>query len=270
MFNISAYFADPRYRRERIILVIIVPLVLIVVGGGGYYLVQRQKKETKEDVARVLPDLPPTEKPVMPTPPPETPAQRLDRAAAAYKRGNTEEAARILAEVDLDEVNSPVGWALAGLLQAEAGNNDGAIDFYTQGINKTPSAELYYRRALLYRQARNMKEAYADFLKASDLSPTDIVLTNERILTLIQLGRKEEARDLATALVQTDGTARSWIFGLAGLALEQQQYPEAAELLERARTLVDERTYRTLLDSPALSNYQNRPEIMEFFLQNIN
>lgn len=286
------YFADPRFRQDRIRNVTFYVIGLGLLGALLGLLIWQQKKTEAQgrklaaapareivtlekatpEVRRPLLEIeePETKAPqTTPTPPPGSLGSLISQAQSAYVSGDREKARALMAKVDLNNANSPLGWEMAGLLQADAGKTQEAEEIYSKGILATPSASLHYRRALLLRDKGLYDNALADFEKAVELSPRDIVISNERYLLLVQMGREAQVRKEITDELSSGVASKknAWIMGLCGVALENGQYQEAAAMLDYARNALNPGTFHELLNNPVLLRYQNRPEIFQYFLE---
>ncbi|MCX6969296.1 MAG: hypothetical protein NTV93_03960 [Verrucomicrobia bacterium] len=261
LLNLRYYFEDPLYGRERRFLFIVLPLCLLIAAGIGLaiYISHSQPAAPVEPAAPL---------PLLPAKP--TTAELIDKAKKAYESGNTDSALFGLAKIDLTTADSPVGWELAGLLREKEGDMTGAFESYSNGLATNPSADLFYRRALVYRGWENLPAALADLDAANRLDPHDPLYTNERYLLLIQMGLKENVRaeltGFVTSGVRTD--TKEWIFALAAIALENAQYNDAAETLGACREAFPPGTFSKLLKSPVMQRHQAQPEILPFYINN--
>ena len=261
ILNLRYFFEDPLYGRERIFLFIVLPICLLIAAGIGaaIFLSHGQPAAPAE---------PPAPLPLLPAKP--TTPELIDKAKKAYESGNTDSALFGLAKIDLSKADSPVGWELAGLLREKEGDKTGAFEAYSKGLSSNPSADLFYRRALVYRDWENLPAALGDLDDANRMNPHDPLYTNERYLLLIQMGMKEKVRaeltGFITSGVRTD--TKEWIFALAAIALENAQYNDAAESLAACRSAFPPDTFVKLLKSPTMQRHQSRPEIFPFYINN--
>ena len=99
--------------------------------------------------------------------------------------------------------------------------------------------------------------------------PENPVFSNERILLLIQMGRKAQAGAEMKALSDRGGEADGWIFGFCGMALEKGDCGQAKNLLGIGKRTVAPEVFEQMLKNPVISRHQSRPEIMPFFFSNI-
>jgi len=291
--SLTDYFNDLRFGRDRRrqAKLILLALFLLTVLGALLYWQQRRMEtqvirtpnvvtpvfpteEERQEAPTVVDHAAPT--PTAPVsaaapPPPgeeESPQKRTEKALHAYVDGNIEEARRLLAGINLERTKSSMAWELAGLIEAASGNPQAAEDKYDLGLALAPSAGLYYRKFLIAREKGNYDQALKSIENAAELAPRDVVVSNERLLLLIQMGRKEQVRtEITTPLsagIKTD--KRAWIFALAGLALEQGDTSEAAKMLAFGQKALDEAAFRQILNNPVLARYQNDPKIFPFYL----
>jgi tetratricopeptide (TPR) repeat protein len=259
-------FQDTRYTQARNLTILSV-LSIVVVGCGVAALLWfdflSEKTARSAEVAASEPSASPA-----PTPGPK---ELFANAKTAYADGDLDGAREIMKTIDLPQLALPSAWELAGLLQSDAGHQKAAIEIYTRGLAAGPSAELFYRRGLLYRDAGDFDRALEDLGRATRLWPTDIAISNQRLLLLIQMGRQDQVREeiLARTTTGVPAAPNEWIFGLCGVALEKGQYAEAEVLLANAQKSMNRKTFQLLLGNPVISRYQNRPEILRFFFTNL-
>ena len=145
-----------------------------------------------------------------------------------------------------------------------------ALNIYTRGIAANPSEGLYYRRALIYRGKEDFHRALDDMDRALGLSPVDIVISNERLLLLIQMRKTEQAGKELNELNSLGMDARGRIFALCGISLENHDFSQAANLLEIGRKSVPSQVFEQMLKNPVIARHQMRPEIMPFYFGNIS
>lgn len=203
--------------------------------------------------------------------PPVDPYQ--DRIAAAVKTfmsGDRSGARDLLDGIDLVKANSAPAWEMAGQLKEFDGDRKAAEDLYTRGIGLSPTGGLFYRRAVLRRTAGELPKALEDMERAVNMTPDNPVFSNDRILLLIQMGRKEQAGSEMKALSDRGGDSSGWVFGFCGMALEKGDYGQAAKLLGLAKRSVPPEVFEEMLRNPVISRQQSRPEIMPFFFSNIH
>jgi len=207
-----------------------------------------------------------------PTPAPKTPTEIISAAVSSFQTGNYELATSLLASVDLDKDGSSLGWELAGLLSENVKNREEAYKIYSRGISMAPSASLYYRRALLNRENGEPEAAVKDFESAIQRAPADIVISNERLLFLIRIGRGRQVQEELKRFTASPGKAdaRSWIFAQSALAMEDGHYARAAQLLAEAKRAVDPRIFEVILKNTVISSHMAHPEVMPFYIRNIS
>lgn len=272
-----SYFQDPRFRQERIMLVIGLPLCFILLATVlvvTLYLPQRQSRGNTEMFRQATEPLPretAKEKPAQ-TDTPDELYNRLAEVRSTFLAGNLDAARAQLAEVNLDQAGLPLGWEMAGLLKESEGDTEAAMELYSKGISITPSEKLFYRRALLHRANGDLEAARKDLDQAASFSPSNTLVSNERLLLLIQMGQKEQARGEISSLGSLNGDTNTagCIFALCGMALENGDYFQARDLLGRGKTLVDADTFEQILKNPVISRCLTRPEIMPFYFSNIS
>lgn len=282
-----SYFQDPRYRQERILWVIVIPLMLLALAGVGILMVLKLRSFDKEKARPPLPPNPPAqaspesrpsnirkedkkEEPT-PTPLPENPSEIIALAVIALQSGKLEDAQALIEKVDLDKAGSSLGWELSGLLKESAGDKKSAHDIYSRGIAATSAANLYYHRAVLNRESGAFEQAAEDFDQAAKRNTTDIVISNERLLFLIQIGRGRQASEeieQLNARTKKAGT-NGWIFAQCGLALTEGDYQRGGQFLASAKQVVDPRIFEQMLKNTVISSHMTQPEIMPFYIRNM-
>ena len=194
---------------------------------------------------------------------------RIKAAVVAYMSGDRQAARDLLAGIDLIKAGSAPAWELAGLLKEFDGDRKAAGDYYSRGIALTPTAGLYYRRAVLRRTAEDFPRALEDMDRAVDMASENLAFTNDRLLLLIQMGRKAQAGSEMKALSDCGGASSRWMFGFCGMALEKGDYRQAANLLANGKKTVPPEVFEQMLKNPVISRHQSRPELMRFFFTNL-
>ena len=260
-------------------MAIMVPVVLLALAGVGglVYLQEKHQRFAAEDSR---PDFERRKETAVPrtssktdSPPPSKDKMlaRLDEAILAHSAGDLDKARTLLSGVNLVQAGSASGWELAGILKEADGDKETAFKLYSEGIAASPSEGLYYRRALLLRDCGNFRAALADMGRAVDHAPNDVLLTNERLLLLIQMGMKDQVNEEIHALNSRGGhaDASGWIFALCGMALENGKYSEAVNLLALAKKSEPPIVFEQVLKNPVLSRHQGRPQIMPFYIINL-
>ena len=192
----------------------------------------------------------------------------IEEAVAAFKAGDNLEAARLLEKIDLAKANSAPAWELSGMLKEAAGDKPGAMDCYSRGIAAAPSEGLFYRRAVLYRAEGRLESALGDLTSATSRPPVHMLLSNERLLLLIQMGRQEQVRREIDDAILHGSSPDGRCFALAALALESGNFPEGARLLALARQSVAPVIFQQVLLGPVFVRYQSEPAVMRFYFGN--
>lgn len=201
---------------------------------------------------------------------PDDSRERIAAALLALKSGDPAGAEKVLSEVDLAKAAFPPAWELAGMLREAAGDSRAAMELYSQGIESAPSEGLYYRRAVLRRNDKQFDLALSDMDRATAHPPVHALLTNERILLLIQMGRKKQAGEEIKSLGAHSLELAGWIFGLCGMSLENGDYKEAGRLLALGKKSAAPAVFQQILKNPVLSRHQSQPEMMPFYFGNID
>ena len=171
--------------------------------------------------------------------------------------------------MDLAQAASPKAWELAGILKENAGDSRAAMEIFSRGIAAAPSEWLFYRRAVLHRTNGEFDLALDDMDRATANPPVDHLLSNERLLLLIQMGRQDQARAELQALNARNAEPAGWIFGLCGMALQNGEYQEAGRLLTSGKQSANPTAFQQILKNPVLSRHQTRPELMPFYFSNL-
>lgn len=265
-------------------LVFLLGVLAVVLGLPQHLSIQEAKPvpaaesthpaiQTPASAPKDPPPAPKKEEP-LPSVAPETPATHIEQARAYFLSGNLTAARGELAGVDLDQARSPLGWEMAGLLKEADGDTAAAMELYSKGLTIGPSERLYYHRALLYRANGDLELALEDMDRAAAIDPDNIVTSNERLLLMIQMGRKEQAREELSALSlsarQSQADSGAWIFALCGLALENGEYVRGGDFLGQGKNLVNISTFEQMLKNPVISRHMTRPEIMPFYITNLS
>jgi len=260
-----SFFKDPRYRNERLILVVASEFIFLALAVIAVLFGLPRYDDSPVYYAAVPgPIATPAE------PPSDTPDKIIRDAILAFKSGEKDRAGQLLARVDLAKAASPPAWELAGMLKAAAGDSAAAMEIYSRGIASNPSEGLYYRRAILHRDAGEFDLALDDMDRATARPPVHALLSNERLLLLIQMGRQDQARAELQSLNARKADSAGWIFGLCGMALDNGEYAEASRLLAAAKLSADPAVFQQILKNPALSRHQARPELMPFYFSNLS
>jgi len=258
-------------------LVLVLPLTVLALAGVTVLAISKQRS-IEESVETPTPQQKPAGKirpaeikkaSPTPAPEPETPTGIIAAAISSFQTGNFERARTLMAGVDLEKAGSSLGWELAGLLSENAKNKEEACRIYSRGIVTVPTASLYYHRALLNRENTDPEPAMKDFNEALRRAPMDIVISNERLLYLIQIGRGEQVRGELENRHPGTLDASAWIFAQSALAMEDGHYERAAQLLTEAKRAVDPRIFELILKDPVMARNMTRPEVMPFYIRNI-
>ena len=258
------YLEDQRFSHEHHILAVAAAFIFLALAGIAVIFSLRSDDEGVPIYAAVPGSLPPQE--VVP----DTPEKIIKEEIRDFLSGNKDRAKQLLAEVDLVKVASPPAWELAGMLKEDAGDSPAAMEIYSRGIAAGPSEGLFYRRAILHRNIGEFDLALADMDRATASPPVHHLLSNERLLLLIQMGRLDQAHAELQALTTRNVDPAGWIFGLCGMALQNREYQEAGRLLASAKQSADPTVFQQILKNPVLSRHQARPELMPFYFSNLS
>jgi len=257
------YLEDPRFSHEHNVVTLAATLIFLALAGITVVFSLRHDDEKPPVYAAVPGGLPPQEAT------PDSPDKIIKKAIRAFLSGEKDRAKQLLAGVDLAQAASPLAWELEGMLKEDAGDNRAAMETYSQGIAAAPSEWLFYRRANLHRASGELDLALEDMDSATATPSVHYLLSNERLLLLIQMGRLDQARAELEALDARNAEPSSWIFGLCGMALQNGDYEKAGRLLASGKQSVDPSIFQQILKNPVISSYQTRPELMPFFFSNL-
>lgn len=258
------YLEDRRFSHEHNILAVAAIFVFLALGGIAVVFTLRPNEEKDPIYGAVPGALPPR---LMA---PESPDKIIQKALRCFLSGNSDGAARLLAEIDIDQAGYPPGWELAGMLKESAGDSAGAMELYSRGIAAAPSEWLFYRRGILHRNSGEFDAALEDMDRAVALPPVPPLISNERLLLLIQMGRPAQAVAEIQAAIK-DGATNSggWIFALCGIALQNGDYQKAEKMLATGKPGMDPSEFHQILKNPVLARHQGRKELMPYYFSNI-
>jgi len=83
------------------------------------------------------------------------------------------------------------------------------------------------------------------------------------------MGRREQASKELNSLNTLGTDARGRIFALCGIALENDNFSQGADLLSLGKKSVPAEVFEQMLQNPVISRYQTRPEIVRFYISNL-
>ncbi|MFZ4778099.1 MAG: tetratricopeptide repeat protein [Terrimicrobiaceae bacterium] len=243
------YFQDSRFRRDRIRLVVTLILAATLLAGVGLLFLTRGEATTGKGNDR----------------------KKIDEAVRHFLEGDLKAARGVLLRVDLEKARSAEGWELAGMLEEAAGKRESALAQYTKGLTIRQSGALYYHRARLLREQGDLASAMTDMDLAAARAPMDILISNERLLLMVQAGLVNQANAEIKKLRENGGSGSSgaWLFGLCGIALQNGEYSEARKILDVVRPSVPSKIFDRMLKDPVLVRHMARPEITAFYLSNL-
>ena len=245
------YFADPRWRRERLFLCVVLPLVVFLLVGIVVAFVDKERRFAESlKAAQAL------EQAAQPIPPAATQTPRPketsyeSKGAAALAAGDLV-SARVLLQEALVEPGSKTGvYHKLGLLELEAGHAEAAVRNFSVSLGLEARQPLaYLGRSEALRRLNRTTEALSDLHAAQTLEPANPVFSNKLLLARLEAGEKEAVqRDLQTARdLDTRALEPSWLGGAAGLAVQNGRVDEAAEILLRLRPRVSPQTFQLIL-----------------------
>jgi tetratricopeptide (TPR) repeat protein len=193
-------------------------------------------------------------------PQPVVAAMDLTEAERAMEAGDLEGCRRALESVNWKE--SPLGWELAGRLAESNGDIRMAVSCYQKGLALGPTANLHLRLALVFLRGGDSPKALPHLETGCALDPSHALLSNLRLLTLLDVGRKNEVEQEVSAWSAIGGDSAPWVFALAAVFFEHGDFQQGAGLLRLGRSTVDAATFDLLLNHPALARHANMPEVL--------
>lgn len=133
-----------------------------------------------------------------------TPSSSIDAAAAAFRAGHLDEAARLLAGANQ---SNPAHAYLSGLIDLRADRLDAAIGHLSRAVQQRPNvAEPWIALATALRESGDGAGALAATTRAAALAPGHALAQMERGLAMRALGRLAEARQALTMALACDPT----------------------------------------------------------------
>ena len=128
---------------------------------------------------------------------PETAAEAVHLGRVLMRIGNVDTLIPILEKALIRNAASAEGWAILGRAQLKKEHTNLAISALNQSLELEPkqSKTLALRGSLL-RKIGDLEGALADYERAQRLEPSSPVLSYERGLVLLQLGRIDEAEPM--------------------------------------------------------------------------
>lgn len=125
---------------------------------------------------------------------PETPAEAVHLGKLLLRAEEVDTVIPILEKALLRGNTSAEGWALLGRAHLRKGQDALAISALNQSLALDPEqAEALALRGSLQRKIGDLQGALVDYERAQQLAPSSPVLSYERGLVLLQLGRIDEA-----------------------------------------------------------------------------
>lgn len=125
---------------------------------------------------------------------PETPAEAVHLGKLLLRAEEVDTVIPILEKALLRGNTSAEGWALLGRAHLRKGQDALAISALNQSLGLDPEqAEALALRGSLLRKIGDLQGALVDYERAHQLAPSSPVLSYERGLVLLQLGRIDEA-----------------------------------------------------------------------------
>jgi len=249
--SFSQYFADPRWRRERLFLWIVLPLVIVLLAGIVVVFVEKERRFAESlETTLVL------EQAVKPVNPPpaveeaEPPVSHLEKGAAALKAGDLASARVLL----LEALNEPGGkegvYHQLGMLELRAGDPEAAARNFSIALGLEGRQPLaYLGRSEALRRLDRIDEALSDLHAAQTLEPTNSLVANKLLMVRLEAGQKEAVqRDLQAAIdLDTRALEPSWLGGAAGYAVQNGDVNQAVEFLEKLRPRVPPATFQAIV-----------------------
>jgi len=260
--QLSEYFADPRFRSERLFLVFGLPAILAGLIAIALLLYSGQNSTIGENT-----ETPPEVRTENVT---EIAPTSFQLAEIAMKENRLDDAGILLEKSISEAENVEQSLSLLGILFKQQGRYPEAISIFDKAIQLQPKAEQYFYRAECHLALGNNDQAFADLSAAVDASPSQALFTNKRYLFMIGNGRKQEVTDAINIRVRSgvESDRNSWVMAAAAIALEQGEPATAAVILKGAINLLPEGDFKNLLQDPVFKPYRSNPHIMPFFVNN--
>lgn len=245
------YFADPRWRRERLFLCVVLPLVIVLLAGIVVAFVEKERRfaeslKAAEALEQVTPPIAPAVVPAEPV----VSVSYLDKGVAAREAGDLA-SARVFLQEALEEPGSKEGiYYQLGLLELEAGEAEAAARNFSVSLGLEPRQPLaYLGRSEALRRLDRTTEALSDLHAAQTLEPANPLIANKLLLVRLEAGQKDAVqRDLQSAIdLDTRALEPSWLGGAAGFSAQNGDVSQAVEFLEKLRPRVPSATFQAIV-----------------------
>lgn len=256
------YFADKRYRNERLLLVFGVPLAILALAGVIFLLVSQESSLQKPVSILTADQIEPTEEAA-----PEAKRASIEEVIKLFDEGKDADALTLI-----KSPNGPPPAQVKAFLAGRAalvGNAEEADRLINEAIDLDPQSSYFRIRGDFHRERGRPDEAMADYEEALSLNPSDVIASNRRLLVMIEKGQTDLVRKMIQLRIDlgVSSQAELWLFGAAAVELQLQSSQGAANFLRTATTLVDPSTFDLLLADPLFAPYQNDPAILPFFIK---
>lgn len=257
-----SYLADKRYRSERLLLVFGAPIALLAL-TLVIFLLASQENTLKKPVSLLTAD-----KVEEAAPAPEIAKKAtIDEVAKLFEQGKESEAMALL---ESPKAPPPAeGKALLAERALAAGDLTQASTLINEALKLDRQANFYRLRGDIRRSENLLDEALADYEEAIALDPSNVIANNRRLLLFIQRGQIELVRKTIQLRLDLGVSSQTelWIFAAAALELHKNFPQSAASFLGTAVTLVDPKTFDSLISDPVILPYQNEPLILPFYIK---
>jgi len=163
---------------------------------------------------------------------PETASEAAHLGRLLLRNGETDTLIPLLEKALLGGNASPEGWAILGRAHLKKEQHTLAISALNQSLSLDPEqTETLALRGSLLRKIGDLEGALADYDRALRLTPSSPVLSYEKGLVLLQLGRIEEAEPLLEAAARKLTTHITLDLLHASCAYSLGKYEQAAQSL---------------------------------------
>jgi len=176
-------------------------------------------------------------------------AESLLAGRNAMKEVNHAAAEKHFTRVTELNPKSTEGWTLLADAQLKQGNEqDALVSLHRRNELPPESARPHFMCARIYRSQGKAKSALQCAREAARIAPLDPLYSNTLYILRIQNGELDQVREeLARTVGMSQMLEPTWIFGRAAAALAQGDEEVSIRYILRARDLLHQDTYNTLL-----------------------
>ncbi len=258
-----SYLADKRYRNERLLLVFGGPVAILAV-AFVVWLLATQQSGIKKPVSILTADKVQAE--AAPTSPATT-QKTIEDVAKLFDEGKEAEALALLESPEAPPPDQSKAFLAERALAS--GDYSKAEALLDEAIKISPQSHYLRLRGDALRAQNRLEEAMEDYEEALFLNPSDVIASNRRLLLHIQRGDVELVRETIQLRLNLGVSSQTelWIFAAAGVDLSQGLTKGAASFLHTATTLLDTKTFDTLIADPIFLPHQNDPLILPYFIK---